>query len=575
MQTILFLLRRYLIILIVPVLVGLSACGPAAVQPVTPVPTGTPAPTAIPSPTPLPRGGDLIIRLATDIPNFQPWRPRNRGEEQLTGLLYNGLMRMNPQLRPEPDLARKWETTPDGRVITFTLRTDITWHDGEPFDAEDVRFTLDRLRTLPLTSTALIADLGYIVEVTAPATNTVVLSLSERYAPLLAGLTVPILPRHRLEAQDLETVNFWDMTPVGTGPFRFISRVPGQSIVLGRFDSYHYGAPLLDRVAFVGAADSDLTLSSLQDERLLLAELPWNATRNLTSTIQNIRVGTYPENGFYFLAFNLREGRAFANPEVRKALAAALDLPRLVEAATDGQGIPIASSAAPGSWADLTPLTDDRLQANLELARALLTEAGWELPPGSTIRQQNGVPFEAQLLVRNDDARRIAAAQYLAEVAARIGLQVTVVPTDFETILSKYAPPYDFDLLVGSWINGAGDPNFADYAYYDPDDFTLFHSSQINQGIEDTRITRNFVGFSDPVYDEQSVRGRQLYTIDERIDAYRQTQTRVFEQLPYLYLWADRIPVVLNQRVKTLDGPIDLSTPVYLWNIERWYLDTP
>jgi peptide/nickel transport system substrate-binding protein len=159
-------------------------------------------------------------------------------------------------------------------------------------------------------------------------------------------------------------------------------------------------------------------------------------------------------------------------------------------------------------------------------------------------------------------------------VAASIGLEISVVPADFDTVIvSRYAPPYDFDLLLGSWLNGAGDPNFGDYAYYDPDDFKLFHSSEINQGQLDTRITRNFVGFSDPVYDNQSQAARQLYRVEERLERYRETQQRVANLLPYVYLWADRIPVVLNTRVTTTDGPVDLDTPTYLWNIERWYVE--
>ncbi len=169
--------------------------------------------------------------------------------------------------------------------------------------------------------------------------------------------------------------------------------------------------------------------------------------------------------------------------------------------------------------------------------------------------------------------RRIAAANRIAEAGAAIGLDINVEPADFSTVIvSKYAPPYDFDLLLGSWINGAGDPDMADYAYYDPDDFPLFHSSQINQGEIDTRVTRNMVGYRDSVYDAQALAGRQLYDIEARIDAYRTAQERISKTLPYLYLWADRIPVALNRRVTTLEGPVNLFSPAYLWNIERWYL---
>jgi peptide/nickel transport system substrate-binding protein len=527
-------------------------------------------PTAVPpTVTQLPRGGNLSIRLAADLPDLHPWQPRSRGEEQVIGLLYSGLMRLDDQLRPVPDLAERWDTTPDGRTITFTLRANLTWHDGTPLDSGDVLFTLERLRTLPVTSTALLADLRMIEAVTTPTSSTIVLQLSGRYAPLLSALAVPILPRHALEGRDIGSLNFWDV-PIGSGPFRLEQRQPGQAIILTNFSGFARGAALLDRVTFLVAPDPAVALKALNEGQLLLAELPW-ASQSSAAAVSSLQLGAYPENGFYFLGFNLREGHLFAELAVRQALTKAINVPRLVESATNGQGIPIASSALPGSWADLTP--PPASAADLDAARAILDAAGWTLPPNGTIRQRAGVPLAATLFVRGDDQRRVEAARRIAEAAASIGIQISLEPADFATlILSKYATPYSFDLLLGSWSNGMGDPDFVDSSYYDPDDFALFHSSQLNQGEADKRATRNFVGFADSAYDNQAQAARQLYNQDERIAAIRQTQARVAEQLPYLFLWDDRMPVALSKSVATADGPVNLSSPRYLWNIERWYL---
>jgi peptide/nickel transport system substrate-binding protein len=524
---------------------------------------------APPTATAQPRGGNLTVRLDQDVPVLHPWQPRSRADEQVSAVMYSGLMRLDETLRPRLDLAEGFEATADGKVLTFTLRSGLRWHDGQPLHANDVQFTLDQLRTLPPTSTALLSDLRYIADVTTPNTTTVVISLTERYAPLLASLTLPILPRHLLQGRPLGELNLWDV-PVGSGPFRLADRVAGQSIVFERFEGFYRGPPLLDRVAFIVAPDVEVTRTALGEEQLLLAELPWNASQTIVNSLSNLRAGSYAENGYYYLAFNLREGYPFADLNVRKALTRAIALPRLVETATKGQGIPIGSSAAPGSWADLTP--PDTTGGNLDEARAMLDAAGWLLPAGATVRQREGVNLAGELFVRGDDERRVVAARAIAETAASIGMQITVTPGDFGTlILSKYAPPFSFDLLLGSWSNGPGDPAFADYAFYDPDDFALFHSSMINQGESDTRITRNFVAFSDPAYDNQSQAARQLYGFEDRTAAIRQTQARIADQIPYLYLWADRIPVVLNRKLTTLDGPINLNTPMYWWNIERWY----
>ena len=533
-------------------------------------PTSTPAPTPTlppPTATPLPRGGNLTISLASDITELRPWQPRSRGEEQLTAMLYSGLLRLDGDLRPIPDLASGWEATPDGRTLTFTLRSNLFWHDGAPLDAGDVIFTLDRLRALPPTTTALLADLRYISGATAPAADTVVLTLTSRFAPILAALTVPILPRHLLAERDLATLNFWEL-PVGTGPFRLTEARPGEHYRLERFEGFHLGAPLLDSITFALIPEASVARSALAEGRLLLSELPWGAHE---PPPVGVRGASYPENGFYFLGFNLRADRIFADSRLRQALALAIDRPALVEEATGGQGMPINSTALPGSWADLT--APPRSGTDLDAARILLEQAGWILPEGSEVRQREEQLLTVSLYVRSDDERRLRAARAIAAAGATIGMQIVVESGDFASvILSRYAPPFAFDLLLGSWSNGAGDPDFADTAFYDPDDFPLFHSSQLYQGVADGRAIRNIVGYSSPIYDMHAEAARQLYNLNERSTAIRSAQTQIAEELPYLMLWTDRMPLLLAEQITTLDGPVLLSSPNYYWNIERWYL---
>src|SRR5215211_6550949 len=103
--------RRIFVASVALAMLALALLAGCALDP-PPAPTPTPLP---PTPTPLPRGGNLTIRLAADVPDLRPWQPRSRGEEQISSLLYNGLMRLDERLRPQPDLAERWEATPDGR----------------------------------------------------------------------------------------------------------------------------------------------------------------------------------------------------------------------------------------------------------------------------------------------------------------------------------------------------------------------------------------------------------------------------------------------------------------------------
>lgn len=572
-RRLIFLMFRMLIRRTVALLALLLLLLPGCSALPAPAPTPTPLP---PSPTPIPRGGNLTIRLDQDVGPLQPWQPRSRGEEQIIALLYRGLTRLDEQLRPQPDLATGWVIDQPGKTVTFTLRLDATWHDGQPLNAADALWTIQTLQAVSPTTTLLADFRRIIADVQAPTSSTLVLRLTEPYAPLLSELSLPILPRHLFEkrtAEEIAGLDFWS-EPVGSGPFKFEERKPGQAIVLTRYENFYGGAPYLERVAFIVAPDAQVTAEALESGDLLLAELPWQITRALSETSDAaplLRFGSYVENGYYYLAFNLRQDRLFSDPRLREALAYAIDLPALVEEVTDGQGVPLGSDLLPNVWPGAGPPPAPYDPA---YARGLLEEAGWRLPADGAIRERDGITLTAELLVRADDERRLQAARQIARAARAIGMDLVVTPADFDTtIQSKLAPPFDFDLMLMSWINSRVDSGRPSYVAYDPDHFALFHSSQIYQGAADTRRgLRNYVAFSDQSFDNQVTAARSLFDTRQRSQIYTQTAAILAENRPYLFLWADRQPVAMNARVQSADGPPNLNTPAYLNGIERWYI---
>jgi peptide/nickel transport system substrate-binding protein len=527
------------------------------------------------SPAPgVPQGGALTLRIAADVPDLKPWDLRSRAEEQVADLMYNGLVRLDDRLQPQPDLAENWETSPDGGLITFTIRSGMTWHDDRPLTSDDVLWTLNMLRTITPTN-ALLSDLrANIGQVRSPITQTIVISLTQPYAPLLSELAVPILPRHRLQnrtPEEIGELNFWDV-PVGSGPFKFDKREPNQSIAFVRNDSFFRGRPSLDQVALVVAPNAGVAANALSDD-LLAAEFPGTTQPfSGTTTPADLRAGAYAENGWYGVVFNVRPERVFADVRLRQALARAVDVEALVADVTRDEGLPIATTLAPGGWAypdDLSIQVQD-----LDAARQLLEDAGWTAGADG-VRQKDGRPLSARLWVRGDDARRLAAAQRIAAAAREIGMQLEVTPANFQTvILPKLAPPYDFDLLLGSWVNAPNSEGFPAYRFYDPDDFALFHSSRVWRGQGDPRTgLRNVGGFSNAQYDQAAEQARNSYAPAERATAIQAAQSVLAREYPYLLLWSDQIAVVLSERVKSQDGEIPLTSPRYLWNVERWYLE--
>jgi peptide/nickel transport system substrate-binding protein len=154
-------------------------------------------------------------------------------------------------------------------------------------------------------------------------------------------------------------------------------------------------------------------------------------------------------------------------------------------------------------------------------------------------------------------------------------MQLTVARVDWETVLiGKLAPPYDFDLLLGSWIDAPNSAGVPTSRFYDADDYALFGADRIWTGQGDTRQgLRNIGGFNNADYEAAAQRARTTYDTTERLQAIAAAQEVVRRELPYLFLWTDRVPVALSASVRSDDGDIPLDSPRYFWNIERWYLE--
>jgi peptide/nickel transport system substrate-binding protein len=544
----------------------LAGCGGLAATP-TPPATATAVPPP-PTPTVDPRlGGRLNVRLSHDLEKLTPLQLADDVEAGwIVRLFYPGLTRLDDHLRPQPDLAESWTVSPDGLAITFTLRPDLRWSDGVTLTAADVRFTWDMLRTWE-PRLGVQADLhDYVAAVTTPTTRTVTFVLNRRLAGLLADASFPVLPEHvwgDLPAQSLLETDLLG-TPVSSGPVLLKERWPGQALVLERNPGYYGPALFLGQIAFLVAPNEQVAEVALREGDLHLALVPPAAYYSLATEPSQVplRLARYPAAQYTFVGFNLRPGYPLADPLVRQAWALALDKEALVAAATGGEGIPLWSPILPPSWAYDAELP--HTTQNLEQARGLLATAGWSDSDGDGIVEKAGRPLRVRLFVRADVPERVAACQQMAGLLAQVGISVEVIPSDFASVLAaKLRPPYDFDALCMQWRDLGPDPDL----------FYLFHSSQAWQGPDDQRQNLyNFVGYESEEADRLILAGRDNYDPARRRDSYVQLQRLLAQDLPYYMLWADPVYLAADAHLTTDEGPVNLETPTFFWNVEKWYL---
>lgn len=532
--------------------------------PVDNKPTPTPA---RPTPTrpPSKPGETLTIRLQADVPMLNPWLAGGTAEsQQVTGLIFGGLTRIDNHLQPQPGLADSWEVSGDGTQLIFHLRQNVKWHDGEPFTAQDVVWSYNTLARLPASNSTLlhIQDAVSSVEAVDPVSYTVRFNFKRRYSPVLSDLAMPILPSHILSGTtpDSLAASPFNDKPVGTGPFMYDSRQPGKSITFRANPSYYAGRPAIDRVGFIVAPDDAVAESAVKDGTLLLAQLPPAAAERLVTGGGGIRGGAYDELGYDFVAFNLRPPHPFSDTRLRKAWAEAIDKPGMVYAATGGGGDPVWSDVASSSWAYNPDVP--KPGGHADEARKLLSDAGWVDTNKDGIVDKGGKPLQINLYVRSDSPMRRQAAENMAEQLLKVGIKVNVQAADFESALRARIspdtnPPFDFDAVVLGWTRTG----------YDPDPFALFHSSQIPNPAAPGLL--NFTGFSAAEFDNLAIQGRSTYDYGQRKQIYARTQEIIADQLPYYFLWAQKFGVVAGPK---LQGDIDFSSPAYLWNIDQWWI---
>ena len=213
-------------------------------------------------------GGTLRAGMQTDPVGLDPHLTTATATRNMMENVFDTLVQVDPNLRIIPGLATSWTTSPDGLVWTFTLRGNVKFHNGRAMTADDVVYSLNRIRD-PKTKSPRASDFAIVDSVTATGPLTVAIRLKQPFSPLLAKLALStnvIVPHEVVEKDgDLNT------EPVGTGPYRFVEYTPQQRLVLVRsgdfwgFDATGRRLPYIDRIEFDFYPDAVARATALQD----------------------------------------------------------------------------------------------------------------------------------------------------------------------------------------------------------------------------------------------------------------------------------------------------------------------
>ncbi len=375
-------------------------------------------------------------------------------------LMFNGLIRYNSKtLNPEGDLAESWSFSPDGKELTFKLRSGVKWHDGQPFTAEDVKFTFDTMLDTKITA-RFRSNIRGVTEARVVDPLTVVLKLSTPLPslPIQLGYNVLMVPKHILQGQDINTPTEFLKKPIGTGPFKIVEYTPGSTLTVERNDAFHFGAPLLDRITLRVIPDINSQLAQMKSGELDFMLMEPDQAASIGGS-NNIVIQNAAQVNYYFIAYN-NSRPVFAEKEVRQALTMGLNREDIVKSILGG-----AARVANGpinpllAWA----YTDDVKQFpyNPEGAKQLLETAGWKVGAGG-IREKNGLRLAFELIVDRGNTTRESTAALAQQQWRQIGAEVQINTMEFNASLDRLQK-FNYDAIV-EWFITAPDPDLL--AYY-------------------------------------------------------------------------------------------------------------
>jgi peptide/nickel transport system substrate-binding protein len=481
--------------------------------------------------TPTP-GGTLRFGRGEDSVTFDPVATFYNADIWLLQNVYEQLLRVAPNgTELEPSLATAWERSEDGLTYTFHLRPDVTFHDGSPLKASDVKFCMERAKNDPnnIWTFTMVA----LKEVTAPDDATVVATLDQPWAPFLADIAMfncAVMPEAWVKADEKRVAT--DMN--GTGPFTFVEFKKGQYVLLEKNPNYwDAGLPYLDEIRVPYVADDNSRILQLQGGDLDgMYNVPTSRVEELAAD-PNLQVLQLPSSYSQYIVLN-HKAAPLDDVNVRLALNYATDKQTLIQVALFGNGVEATSFMPKGAlyWNDELP----GFPFDLDKAKEFLAKS----------KVPDGFPIEFQYLAGNAELDQVATA--IKDMWGQIGVDVTIAPTENTTANANFTDE-KFQALCTYWTNDIIDPDELVAFAIEPKTANAFHTS-----------------WSNPEAVDLAAKGRAEQDPEKRQEMYFRIQELFNQDAVMVLLYNKPFIDVLSKKVHGFEQP---PTGQWVWK-ETW-----
>ena len=471
-------------------------------------------------------GGSVVVGIQQDIDSLDPHKATAAGTKEILFNIFEGLVKPDENGNLINAVASDYTISEDGLVYTFTLRDGVKFHNGNEVTAEDVKYSLERVSGL-WDGTPLMSTMSVITSVTISDEKTVQVTVDSPNPELIYSFTAAIIPAGSGEDADAK--------PIGTGPFSFVSYVPQEGIVLAKNEDYwQEGLPYLDEVTFKIIANVDTAMLDIKGGSVDIC--PYLTDSQASELADEFNIVSAPSNVVQALFLNCAEG-PLADVKVRQAICYALDKESVNMFVTGGNGVPISSAMLPtlkDYYVDLNNVYGTT--ANIEMAKSLLTEAGY--PDG----------FDLEITVPSNYDVHVETTEVVAEQLKAAGINVTINAVEWGVWLEDCYNGRNYEATICG-ITSDQTPGYL-----------------LNRFVSDS--SKNFVNFNSENYDNTYAKAQESLTLEEKAEYYKEMQQILCDEAASAFIQVPPLTIAMD---KDLAGykfyPVyvqDMSTVYYV-----------